>query len=113
MASDFDGKLAARLEGDIDGLVEELRKMATSTVEVRAEIRDDPCVKCGCQHVRYARVEVPDVKTKLAVAEWLSNRGFGRPGQVVEEGSGGIVFERVVYMSLEEGVTTPAHAAQV
>ena len=98
MARDFDARLAEELAADFEGLKEELRKAMSSTVSVTSK---DPCPKCDCKHYRV--VEVPDYKTKLAIAEWWSNRGFGRPGQALDEAEGErIVFERVVYVTSDE-----------
>ena len=95
LKQDFDARLAEELEADFEGLKEQLRLAMTSTVKVKSE---DPCTspKCGCKHIRY--VEVPDYKTKLQIAEWWSNRGFGRPGQQV----GDVDSERVVFQRLVE-----------
>jgi len=92
----FDERLAAELEEDFEGLKQQLREAMTSTVKVKV---DDPCPnpKCNCMHIRY--VEVPDYKTKLALAEWWANRGFGRPGQQEADlESERIVFQRLVEM---------------
>lgn len=94
----FDERVAEAMEKDFDGLIEELRKAATS--EVKAKLVDEPCEKCGCKHIRY--ISTPDWKTKIDIAEFLATRGFGRPGQAVSEESGErVVFQRLVEMPAE------------
>ena len=95
--SDFDENIRKALESDEDfqNLIAQIKEAATSEVLVRDP---SPCAnpKCSCKHIRM--VKVPDYKTKLACAEFLANRGVGRPGQAVEASDEQIVFERVVYL---------------
>lgn len=95
--SDFDESIRRALEDDEDfqGLLAQIKEAATSEVNVRD---DTPCAnpKCGCKHVRM--VKVPDYKTKLACAEFLANRGVGRPNAKEQSSDEQIVFERVVYL---------------
>lgn len=95
--SDFDENIRKALEDDeaFTGLMAQLREAATSEVSVRD---DTPCAnpKCNCKHVRM--VKVPDYKTKLAIAEFLANRGVGRPNATETSAEEQIVFERVVYL---------------
>lgn len=95
--SDFDESIRRALEDDEDfkALIGQIKEAATSEVNVRD---DTPCSnpKCGCKHVRMVRV--PDYKTKLACAEFLANRGVGRPNAKETSSDEQIVFERVVYL---------------
>lgn len=95
--SDFDDSIRAALENDEDflALIAQIKAAATSEVNVRD---DTPCAnpKCNCKHVRM--VKVPDYKTKLACAEFLANRGVGRPNAKEASADEQIVFERVVYL---------------
>lgn len=97
MGADFDEGIRRALEDDeaFKGLMTQLREAATSEVTVRD---DTPCAnpKCSCKHVRSVRV--PDYKTKLAIAEFLANRGVGRPNATETSSEERIVFERVVYL---------------
>lgn len=90
----FDDKLRTKLEADLEGLVDQLRQAMSAEVSTKIT---EPCEKCGCKHFRYAKT--PDWKTKLAIADFLSNRGYGRPGQAeTESDSEKIIFKRLVVM---------------
>ena len=83
MADSFDEKLSKRLDEDFERLI----AMLGEALDAEKMVRDDSgCPKCGCQHIRY--MKVPDYKTKLQVAEFMTNRGIGRPAQVESERSG-------------------------
>ena len=94
--ADFDENVRKALEDDetFQGILAQLKAAASSEITVRD---DQPCPKgCGCKHIRMVRV--PDYKTKLAIMEFLANRGVGRPNQATDASDERIVFERVVYM---------------
>lgn len=94
-----------RLRADIEERYEKLLEMLDAGMDKNAKMRiDDPCAAkgCGCKHVRY--IEVPDYKTKLAIAEFVMNQGFGRPAQAESERDDEkIVFKRLVKLEDETG----------
>jgi hypothetical protein len=78
-----------KLRGDLDVRYDKLLEMLDGALTSEANFRvEEPCSKCDCKHFRY--IKVPDYKTKLAVAEFFSNRVHGRPGQAEAEGSQGV-----------------------
>lgn len=93
--ADFDENLRKALEDDetFQSIMNQLKEAATSEVTTR---HAEPCPKCDCKHIRM--VKVPDYKLKLAIIEFLSNRGVGRPNQATGENEERITFERVIYM---------------
>ncbi|HEY6019916.1 MAG TPA: hypothetical protein VIY48_08435 [Candidatus Paceibacterota bacterium] len=93
--ADFDQRISDALATDetFQGILAQLKAAAESEVLVRD---DTPCKKCDCKHIRM--VSVPDYKTKLAIMEFLANRGVGRPQQAEGESGERIVFKRLVKM---------------
>lgn len=93
--ADFDADLRAALEEDerFKGVVNQLVEASSKTVEINHRI-DTACQKCGCKHIRMEKIEVPDYKTKLAIIEFLSNRGVGRPSQA----DGGSDAEKITFI---------------
>jgi hypothetical protein len=98
MAEDFDSQLRKDLEADLEALIGQLREAMKGETTTKIT---EPCEKCSCAHFRY--VKTPDFKQKLAIAEFLTNRGYGRPGQADSEADGEkITFIRqIVYSGTE------------
>lgn len=98
MPEDFDSKLREELEADLEALIGQLREAMKGETTTKIT---EPCPKCECSHFRY--VKTPDFKQKLAIAEFLTNRGYGRPGQADSEADGEkITFIRTVVMDDNE-----------
>lgn len=91
--ADFDENVRKALENDegFQGIMAQLKEAATSEVTVRYA---EPCPKCDCKHIRM--IKVPDYKAKLAIIEFLANRGVGRPQQAEGESGERITFIREV-----------------
>jgi len=67
---------AEDLESQYDVLMTVIKDALNS--EKQVQIRE-PCPKCTCSHFRYATVR--DTNAALKAAEFLANRGLGRPGE--------------------------------
>lgn len=93
--ADFDADIRKALEEDeaFQGLMQQLKEAITAEVTVRD---DSPCSKpgCNCKHIRM--VKVPDYKLKLQIAEFMANRGVGRPTQAEGETGEKVNFVRHV-----------------
>lgn len=93
--ADFDENIRKSLEDNevFQNLIKQLEEAATSEITIMLR---EPCGKkgCECKHVRY--VKIPDYTTKLKVADWLANRGVGRPQQAEGESAERITFIREV-----------------
>lgn len=89
-APSFDEKMQRALDEDFEKLSGVLR----NALDEETTVRDaSGCPKCECKHVRY--VKVPDYKLKLQIAEFMANRGFGRPAVAESEQQGlTLVVER-------------------
>ena len=80
MAGDFDKRLADELENDdtFKAIMGQLREAATGTATF---IDRQSCTKEGCNCKHFRTIQIPDYKLKMAIIEFLANRGVGRPAQ--------------------------------
>jgi hypothetical protein len=75
------------LEAQYDQVMKVIKNALSSTKKVSTDIQ---CK--DCQKVRRYYVEIPNVRDAMAAAEFLANRGIGRPG-TVEPGDRQVVHE--------------------
>lgn len=70
-----------RFRDDLEAQYELVMKVVKGALASRKRVRvARSCVKCGCSHIEFVEVENTDAAMKAA--EFLSNRGVGRPGTV-------------------------------
>ncbi len=82
-----------RFKDDLEAQYDAVMKVIKDALESKQNVRvQRKCHKCGCQHIEY--VEVQDIKAAMAAAEFLANRGIGRPG-TVEPGERQVVHNYV------------------
>lgn len=92
MPDSFDEKVAKRLDEGAEKLLTVLEEATQAKKKVRI---DTPCDKCSCKHIRM--VEIEDHKTALQAAEFLANRGFGRPNAKEDDReAAGVTFVRKI-----------------
>lgn len=89
-----------RLRDDVEQRYEKLIEMLDAGMNTTVKMRvDEPCSSkgCTCKHIRM--IDTPDYNTKLKIAEFMMNQGFGRPAQAdPQENEDRIVFKRLVKM---------------
>jgi hypothetical protein len=78
VSKDFDQATASRLNAAQEKLLDKLEAALEKKVMVRVERN---CKKCGCSHIEM--VEHDDVPTMLKVAQFMAERGLGKPAQRV------------------------------
>jgi hypothetical protein len=83
-----------RFRDDLEAEYEAILAVVRDALKAKKRVRvHQPCSKCNCQHVRY--VEIDNAETAMKAAEFLSNRGIGRPG-TVEPGEREVVHNYVL-----------------
>ena len=90
----FDEKAASKLEEAGEEVLQSLVEAAKSTKKVWVDIECKHCLR-----KQRHQADVPDAKAAIAAAEFLANRGFGRPAaKADDEEKAGVTFVRkIVY----------------